>query len=65
MNNPRMGLGRSPDGHGLRKGICPGEGAVREVAAYLLDHQVPPPPPGVAVVSSKRTIPERVECCNS
>ncbi len=40
MNNPRMGLGRSPDGHGLRKGICPGEGAVREVAAYLLDHQV-------------------------
>lgn len=60
MNNPRMGLGRSPDGHGLRKGICPGEGAVREVAAYLLDHQVLSPPPRRVVVSPERTSPELI-----
>jgi hypothetical protein len=36
-NNPRH-MGCSPDGHGLRKGIRPGEGAIREVAAYVLDH---------------------------
>lgn len=24
--------------HGLRRGVRPGEGAVREVAAFLLDH---------------------------
>jgi hypothetical protein len=37
VNNPRH-MGCSPDGHGLRKGIRPGEGAIREVAAYVLDH---------------------------
>lgn len=47
INNPR-GVGSSADhnGSGLRRGIKPGEGAVREVAAFLLDHQhfsgVPP-----------------------
>lgn len=39
-------MGTSPDGFGLRRGIRPGEGAVREVAAYVLDHDhfsgVPP-----------------------
>ena len=47
VNNPKGG-GSSADmcGSGLRRGIKPGEGAVREVAAFLLDHQhfsgVPP-----------------------
>jgi len=47
INNPKGG-GSSADcnGSGLRRGIKPGEGAVREVAAFLLDHQhfsgVPP-----------------------
>jgi hypothetical protein len=36
-SNPR-GLSVSPSGEGLRKGTRAGEGAVREVAAYLLDH---------------------------
>lgn len=40
VNNPRTNLGCSPDGHGLRKGVKPGEGAIREVAAFLLDHKV-------------------------
>lgn len=37
VNNPR-GLPLSLDGEGLKKGIRVGEGAVREVAAYILDH---------------------------
>jgi len=47
INNPKGG-GSSADcnGSGLRRGIKPGEGAVREVAAFLLDHHhfsgVPP-----------------------
>ena len=47
INNPKGG-GSSADalGSGLRRGIKPGEGAVREVAAFLLDHEhfsgVPP-----------------------
>lgn len=47
INNPKGG-GSSADalGSGLRRGIKPGEGAVREVAAFLLDHDhfagVPP-----------------------
>jgi len=45
LNNPR-GRGTKPSGEGLKKGVRPGEGAVREVAAYLLDHDhfagVPP-----------------------
>lgn len=36
-NNPR-GLPLSADGEGLKKGTRVGEGAVREVAAYILDH---------------------------
>mmetsp|Transcript_42769 Transcript_42769/g.76730 ORF Transcript_42769/g.76730 Transcript_42769/m.76730 type:complete len:622 (-) Transcript_42769:628-2493(-) len=36
-NNPR-GLVATPGAEGLRKGVLPGEGASREVAAYLLDH---------------------------
>ncbi|KDP28485.1 hypothetical protein JCGZ_14256 [Jatropha curcas] len=37
VNNPR-GLPLSPDGEGLKKGTRVGEGALREVAAYILDH---------------------------
>lgn len=37
VNNPR-GLPLSLDGEGLKKGTRVGEGAFREVAAYLLDH---------------------------
>ncbi|CAN6713250.1 unnamed protein product [Malus baccata var. baccata] len=37
VNNPH-GLPASPDGEGLKRGTRVGEGAVREVAAYLLDH---------------------------
>ncbi|KAL1191613.1 Phosphatidylinositol 4-kinase gamma 4 [Cardamine amara subsp. amara] len=36
-NNPR-GLPLSPSGEGLKKGTKVGEGALREVAAYVLDH---------------------------
>ncbi|KAJ6800020.1 phosphatidylinositol 4-kinase gamma 4-like [Iris pallida] len=38
-NNPR-GLPLSPDGEGLKRGTRVGEGALREVAAYVLDHPV-------------------------
>ncbi|KAK9914484.1 hypothetical protein M0R45_038261 [Rubus argutus] len=37
LNNPR-GLPLSLDGEGLKKGTRVGEGALREVAAYVLDH---------------------------
>ncbi|XP_057798733.1 phosphatidylinositol 4-kinase gamma 4-like [Salvia miltiorrhiza] len=37
VNNPR-GLPLSPNGEGLKKGTRVGEGALREVAAYILDH---------------------------
>ncbi|OWM68648.1 phosphatidylinositol 4-kinase gamma 4-like [Punica granatum] len=37
VNNPQ-GLPLSVDGEGLKKGTRVGEGAFREVAAYLLDH---------------------------
>lgn len=37
VNNPR-GLPLSTDGEGLKKGTRVGEGAIREVAAYILDH---------------------------
>ena len=37
MNNPQ-GLPLSENGEGLKKGTSVGEGAVREVAAYVLDH---------------------------
>ncbi|KAM5572129.1 phosphatidylinositol 4-kinase gamma 2 [Rosa sericea] len=37
VNNPH-GLPISPDGEGLKRGTRVGEGAIREVAAFLLDH---------------------------
>ncbi|XP_042505925.1 phosphatidylinositol 4-kinase gamma 4-like [Macadamia integrifolia] len=37
VNNPR-GLPISSDGEGLKRGTRVGEGALREVAAYILDH---------------------------
>ncbi|CAJ2667483.1 phosphatidylinositol 4-kinase gamma 3 [Trifolium pratense] len=37
INNPR-GLPISVDGEGLKKGTQVGQGALREVAAYILDH---------------------------
>lgn len=51
-NNPR-GLSTSPTGEGLRKGTRPGEGAVREVAAYLLDHDHFAGVPPTALVSCR------------
>ncbi|XP_057519189.1 phosphatidylinositol 4-kinase gamma 4-like [Amaranthus tricolor] len=39
VNNPQ-GLPISEDGEGLKKGTRVGEGALREVAAYLLDHRM-------------------------
>jgi hypothetical protein len=38
-NNPR-GLPLSTDGEGMKRGTIVGEGALREVAAYILDHPV-------------------------
>lgn len=38
-NNPR-GLPLSVDGEGLKRGTRVGEGALREVAAYILDHTI-------------------------
>ncbi|XVF53398.1 hypothetical protein PTKIN_Ptkin05aG0096400 [Pterospermum kingtungense] len=42
VNNPH-GLPLSVDGEGLKKGTRVGEGAFREVAAYLLDHPMAGP----------------------
>jgi hypothetical protein len=46
VNNPRGHIGPTAACEGLRKGTVVGEGAIREVAAYLLDHDnfsgVPP-----------------------
>ncbi|XP_054785312.1 phosphatidylinositol 4-kinase gamma 4-like [Prosopis cineraria] len=39
VNNPR-GLPMSLDGEGLKKGTRVGQGAFREVAAYILDHPI-------------------------
>lgn len=39
VNNPQ-GLPLSEDGEGLKRGTKVGEGALREVAAYVLDHPV-------------------------
>lgn len=41
----------SPTGEGLRKGIRPGEGATREVIAYVLDHGHFAGVPATAMVS--------------
>ncbi|XP_062228880.1 phosphatidylinositol 4-kinase gamma 4-like [Phragmites australis] len=38
-NNPR-GLPLSTDGEGMKRGTIVGQGALREVAAYILDHPV-------------------------
>lgn len=51
-NNPK-GYAGSPDGGGLRKGVQPGEGATREVIAYLLDHGGFSGVPPTAMVSLK------------
>ncbi|KAI3873734.1 hypothetical protein MKX03_029464 [Papaver bracteatum] len=44
VNNPR-GLPVSSDGEGLKRGTRVGEGAFREVAAYILDHPISGPQP--------------------
>ncbi|KAL2649707.1 hypothetical protein R1flu_017835 [Riccia fluitans] len=38
VNNPRAGSLRSASSEGLKSGIRVGEGAMREAAAYILDH---------------------------
>ncbi|GFP81108.1 phosphatidylinositol 4-kinase gamma 4 [Phtheirospermum japonicum] len=45
VNNPR-GLPVSSNGEGLKRGTRVGEGAIREVAAYVLDHPVGGPRSG-------------------
>ena len=37
-NNPRGYLPQAGESLALREGIAPGEGCIREVAAFLLDH---------------------------
>lgn len=49
-NNPK-GYSGSPTGEGLRKGVRPGEGATREVIAYVLDHGHFAGVPATAMVS--------------
>lgn len=51
-NNPK-GYAGSPDGGGLRKGVRPGEGATREIIAYMLDHGGFSGVPPTAMVSLK------------
>jgi hypothetical protein len=43
----------APSEHGLRRGIRPGEGATREVAAFLLDHEHFAGVPPTALVSCR------------
>lgn len=52
-NNPRGIVG--PSVQGLKKGVIPGQGAIREVAAYLLDHGrfAGVPPTGMVCCQSK------------
>ena len=55
-NNPRGYVGAVKNGlEGLRKGVLPGEGATREVAAYLLDHEHFAGVPPTAMVSFVET----------
>jgi hypothetical protein len=77
VNNPR-GLPLSLDGEGLKKGTRVGEGALREVAAYILDYPRNGPhsfydeegfagvPPTVMVKCSHRGFnhPEGYECAS-
>jgi len=56
VNNPRGFVGSAALGsEGLRKGVLPGEGATREVAAYLLDHEHFAGVPPTAMVSFVET----------
>eukprot|EP00891_Asterochloris_glomerata_P006752 jgi/Astpho2/6752/Aster-06767 len=52
-NNPR-GRGSSGGDESVRKGVLPGEGAVREVAAFVLDHQHFAGVPPTALVSCQQ-----------
>ena len=55
-NNPR-GRGSSGGDESVRKGVLPGEGAVREVAAFVLDHQHFAGVPPTALVSCQQVGP--------
>lgn len=57
-NNPK-GYSGSPTGEGLRKGVRPGEGATREVIAYVLDHGHFAGVPATAMVSLSGSRRER------
>lgn len=52
VNNPK-GRGGNHDSEGLRHGVMPGEGAIREVAAFVLDHGHFAGVPPTAMVSCK------------
>ncbi|KAK9814552.1 hypothetical protein WJX72_007787 [[Myrmecia] bisecta] len=62
VHNPRgnSSRGRVFDGHGFRKGISPGEGAVREVAAFVLDYDHFSGVPPTALVSCQEHNPSAV-----
>jgi hypothetical protein len=53
VNNPK-GHGSSPNGEGFRRGVLPGEGAIREVAAFVLDHDHFAGVPPTAMVTCQR-----------
>ncbi|CAD7703552.1 unnamed protein product [Ostreobium quekettii] len=57
-NNPRGLAAAAEAGKGLKKGVRPGEGAGREVAAYLLDHGhfAGVPPTQLVVCRSKNKV---------
>lgn len=65
LNNPR-GRGGTLSWEGLKKGVRPGEGAVREVAAYLLDHEhFAGVPPTVSVCCRSKNKPSADRGCGA
>ena len=56
-NNPKGFVGRSLGDPGLKKSIRVGEAALREAAAFLLDHEVRSIPKHPAPVDSTRPSP--------
>ncbi|KAF8379712.1 hypothetical protein HHK36_029157 [Tetracentron sinense] len=59
VNNPR-GLPLSLDGEGLKRGTRVGEGALREVAAYILDHPTSGPRSFLSVEKGFAGVPPTV-----
>ncbi|KAL3689676.1 hypothetical protein R1sor_015985 [Riccia sorocarpa] len=53
VNNPRAGIASSVSSEGLKRGIRVGEGALREVAAYVLDHPATGPSRGAKTMNEE------------